>query len=103
MIDFTAWPLLSIVTFLPAAGAVLILLSRVMARGDNPGYDEAVRQLTLLVTVATFVASLVAFSQFDWTNPAYQLTERVPWAFGASYAMGVDGLAMALILLTTFL
>jgi NADH-quinone oxidoreductase subunit M len=96
-------PILSIVTFLPAAGAALILLSRVSAAGDNPGYDRGVRLLTLVFTIATFVASLFAFLAFDWTNPAFQLTESIPWAFGASYAMGVDGLAMSLILLTTFL
>ena len=97
------WPLLSIVTFLPAAGAALILLSRMSARGDNPGYDNGVRLLSLFFTIATFVVSLVAFAAFDPSNPDYQLTEDIPWAFGASYAMGVDTLAMSLILLTTFL
>jgi len=97
------WPLLSIVTFLPAAGALLILLSRVSARGTNPGYDNGVKLLTLFVTIATFIVSLFAFAAFDYTNPEYQLIERVPWAFGASYAMGVDTLAMSLVMLTTFL
>ena len=47
MMDIVAgWPLLSLVTFLPAAGAVLILLSRASARGSNPGYDNGVRLLT---------------------------------------------------------
>ncbi|MGH6952008.1 MAG: NADH-quinone oxidoreductase subunit M [Vitreimonas sp.] len=96
-------PILTIVTFLPAAGAVLILLSRVSAAGMNGGYDSGVRLLTLFVTIATFVASLFAFLAFDPANPDYQLTEHVPWAFGAAYAMGVDGLAMSLILLTNFL
>ncbi len=104
MMDIVAgWPLLSIVTFLPAAGALLILLSRASARGSNPGYDNGVRLLTLFVTIAAFLMSLVAFAVFDWTNPAYQLTETIPWAFGANYAMGVDSLAMSLVLLTTFL
>lgn len=97
------WPLLSIVTFLPSVGAALILLSRVSAAGANGGYDRGVRLLTLFFTIATFVASLFAFLVFDPDNPAYQLTEHVPWAYGAAYAMGVDGLAMSLILLTAFL
>ncbi|MGD9965502.1 MAG: NADH-quinone oxidoreductase subunit M [Hyphomonadaceae bacterium] len=97
------WPILSIVTFLPAAGAILILLSRMSARGENVGYDNGVKLLTLLVTIATFVASLLAFVAFDPGNPEYQLQENIPWAFGASYAMGVDTVAMALVLLTTFL
>jgi NADH-quinone oxidoreductase subunit M len=104
MSEFVAgWPILSIVTFLPAAGAVLILLSRMSARGENVGYDNGVKLLTLLVTIATFIASLFAFAAFDPGNPEYQLQETIPWAFGASYAMGVDTLAMSLVLLTTFL
>jgi NADH-quinone oxidoreductase subunit M len=100
---FAGWPLLSIITFLPAAGAALILLSRVSLRGIDPGYDAGVRLLTLVFTSATFLVSLVAFAAFDPSQPGYQMTENVPWAFGVSYAMGVDALAVTLILLTTFL
>ncbi len=97
------WPILSIVTFLPAAGALLILLARVAARGENVGYDNGVKLLALLITIATFVVSLFAFTGFDFRNPDYQLQESIAWAFGMSYAMGVDTLAMSLIMLTTFL
>ncbi len=100
---FAGWPILSIVTFLPAAGAVLILLSRMSLRGVDAGYDNGVRLLTLIVTIATFLVSLVAFAAFDFNNPAYQFVESVPWAFGSAYRMGVDSLSMSLILLTTFL
>jgi NADH-quinone oxidoreductase subunit M len=97
------WPILTVVTFLPTAGALLILLARMSAKGESPGYDNGVKLLTLLVTVATFIASMFAFAAFDPSNPEYQLTESVPWALGASYAMGVDSLAMTLVILTTFL
>jgi len=97
------WPLLSIVTFLPAAGALLILLSRGSLRGENAGYDNGVRLLTLIITAATFFISLFAFAAFDPNLPGYQLQENIPWAFGMSYALGVDQLAMSLVLLTTFL
>jgi NADH-quinone oxidoreductase subunit M len=97
------WPILSIVTFLPAAGALLILLSRVSLGGENAGYDNGVKILSLVVTTLTFVASLFALAAFDPGNPDYQLTESIPWAFGVSYAMGVDTLAMSLLMLTTFL
>jgi len=100
---FAGWPLLSIMTFLPAAGAVWVLAARAMLRGDNPGFDQGVRLITLIVTIATFVVSLVAFAAFDPARDAFQLTEFHPWAFGVAYAMGVDSLAMTLILLTTFL
>ena len=101
--QMAAWPLLSIVTFLPAAGAVLILLSRMSQRGEDAGYDRGVKLLALLVTLLTFGVSLVAFAAFDPALPGYQLTESAPWAFGASYRMGVDSMAMTLVLLTTFL
>jgi NADH-quinone oxidoreductase subunit M len=94
------WPLLTITTFLPTAGAALILLSRAGLRGESPGYDNGVRVLTLFTTVATLVASLLAFAAFQSNSGVLEETP-IPWAFGASYAMGVDGLAMALILLTT--
>lgn len=100
---FAGWPLLSIITFLPAAGAIWVLAARAMLRGDNPGFDQGVRLITLIVTIATFLVSLVAFAAFDPNNSAFQLTEFHPWAFGVAYAMGVDSLAMTLILLTTFL
>ncbi len=100
---FAGWPLLSIVTFLPTAGALLILLSRVSLRGEDAGYDAGVRLLTLIITSATFFISLFAFAVFDPNAEGFQLVENVPWAFGASYRMGVDSLSMTLVLLTTFL
>jgi NADH-quinone oxidoreductase subunit M len=100
---FAGWPLLSIVTFLPAAGALWVLAARAMLRGDNAGFDQGVRVITLIVTIATFIVSLIAFAAFDPNAAGYQLVENVPWAFGASYAMGVDSLSMALVVLTTFL
>jgi len=103
MTELMHFPWLSIVTFLPGAGAVLILLARVFSRGEDKGYDAAVRLLTLIVTIATFFASLFAFAIFDPAAQGFQLVENLPWALGFSYHMGVDGLSMTLILLTTFL
>ena len=100
---FAGWPLLSVITFMPAAGALLILLSRASQRGDNPGYDAGVKLLTLIITIATFFVSLFAFFAFDPSAEGFQLQESIPWAFGMSYAMGVDQLAMSLVMLTTFL
>ncbi len=103
MTDLAHFPWLSIVTFLPAAGAILILLARMFQKGQDAGYDSGVRLLTLIFTIATFLASLFAFAMFDPNVAAFQLVENVPWAFGASYHLGVDSLGMTLILLTTFL
>ncbi|HWA00864.1 MAG TPA: NADH-quinone oxidoreductase subunit M [Caulobacterales bacterium] len=96
-------PLLSIVTLFPTAGALLILAARAVLPGSNKGFDDGVKLITLMVSIATFVASLVAFANFDFRNPAFQLVEHVPWAFGSAYHLGVDSLSMSLILLTTFL
>jgi NADH-quinone oxidoreductase subunit M len=96
-------PWLSIITFLPAAGALLILATRAAIPGASPGYDNGVRVIALVVTIATFVFNLIALTHFDPTNPNFQLIERVPWALGVEYHMGVDSLGMALMLLTTFL
>ncbi len=97
------WPLLSIVTLLPTAGALLILAARAMLPGENVGFDRGVKLLTLMVTIATFVVSLVAFAAFDFHKPDFQLVENISWAFGSAYHLGVDGLSMSLILLTTFI
>ncbi len=104
MIELLAdWPLLSVLTFMPAAGAVWVLASRAMLRGDNPGFDQGVRLITLIVTAATFFVSLFVFTAFDPAASGYQLVEDAPWAFNIHYRMGVDSLSMTLILLTTFL
>jgi NADH-quinone oxidoreductase subunit M len=96
------WPLLTITTFLPTAGAALILLSRAAQRGESAGYDSGVRLLTLITTLVTLVVSLLAFAVFQENGGALEETP-IAWAFGAAYAMGVDGMAMALVLLTTAL
>jgi NADH-quinone oxidoreductase subunit M len=95
--------ILTLITFLPAAGALLILLARTAAPGNNPALDRGVRAMTLIVTIATFILNLVALARFDWGSASFQLVERMPWAMGVEYHLGVDGLGMALMLLTTFL
>ena len=72
---FPDWPILSIIAFLPAAGALLILLSRMSLRGVDTGYDNGVRLLTLIVTIATFLVSLVAFAAAP--EPGALVTARV--------------------------
>jgi NADH-quinone oxidoreductase subunit M len=70
-------PLLSLVTFLPAAGAALLVAARWMAGPqDNPGFDRGARWLALVVTLATLALSLVALANFDVGSAAFQLIER---------------------------
>ncbi|MGH7365426.1 MAG: NADH-quinone oxidoreductase subunit M [Candidatus Rokuibacteriota bacterium] len=90
--------LLTLVTFLPAAGAVLVLLL--------PRRHEHVTKLaTLGATVVTFVVSLPLYFRFDPTSADYQFVEQKAWipSLGVSYHLGVDGISVLLVLLTTFL
>jgi NADH-quinone oxidoreductase subunit M len=91
-------PLLSVLIWLPILAGVLLLVI-----GDrSPGFG---RWLALGATVATFVASLVLWRDFDRGMAAMQFVEREPWigAFNAWYHLGVDGISMPLIVLTTFI
>ncbi|MCC7329320.1 MAG: NADH-quinone oxidoreductase subunit M [Gammaproteobacteria bacterium] len=94
--------LLSILIALPIAGGILVLAS---GRSDAAAGARAYRWLALLAAVATFVASLPLWTQFDRTTAHMQFVERHAWipAFRVEYFLGVDGFSMPLILLTTFL
>ena len=90
--------LLSVVTFLPAAGAVLVFLL--------PRRQEALtKAAALAVTAAAFTASLPLYWGFDSAVADYQFVELRAWmpTLGISYHLGIDGISLLLVLLTTFL
>ena len=91
-------PILSIVIWLPILGGIAVL-----AAGDRR--PALARQLALAVAVATFVLSIPLWTGFDTRTGAMQFVERHPWieTFNVYYHLGVDGVAMPLILLTTFM
>ncbi len=93
-------PLLSILILLPMAGAFLLAL---IPAGKNQ--DQNVRQVTLLTTVLTFCISLILWFDFSLLRAEYQFVEYHEWLpdFGIVYHLGVDGLSLLLILLSTFL
>ena len=94
------WPLLTIVTFLPLVGAVFIAL----VRGEDAVASRNIRTIALLTTLVTFVVSLGILAQFDLSNPGFQLVEKSRWLGGLfSYHMGVDGISVLFVILTTFL
>ncbi len=96
----TDWPILSTVTFLPLVGAFLILL----IRDDSEAARRNIRNVALLTTVFTFILSIFIWTGFDNTNPGFQMVEKVAWLDrGISYHMGVDGISMLFVILTTFL
>ena len=92
--------ILSVVTFLPLVGAGLILLARLMGKGDAAG---AARWIALVTTLATLAVSAVLVAGFDASSAAYQFVERYVWFAGAEYHMGVDGISILFVLLTAFL
>src|SRR5262249_48860388 len=86
-------PILSILLLVPFAGAVACLFS-------NAG---TARAIALTATLVTFVLSIVMWLNFDVGGPQWQFTERAPIFAGFSYALGIDGIALLLIVLSTFL
>jgi NADH-quinone oxidoreductase subunit M len=88
----------TVVTFLPALGALLVALLPRRA-------EAAQRWGGLVVALATFVASLPLWFRFDGDSPDVQFEVAVAWmpAFGISYHVGIDGISLLLVLLTTFL
>ena len=95
MIEAT-YPLLSIVVFLPLAGALAALVLR---------SADAARWLALGTTLATLAASLPLWAGFDRGTHAFQFIEEYEWipTFNIHYAVGVDGISLLLVLLTTCL
>jgi len=94
------WPILSVVTFLPLIGAALIL----SIRGEDETALRNIRWAALWTTIVTFVLSLLIWLDFDKASPDMQFVERHEWLSGvASYHLGVDGISMLFVILTTFL
>jgi len=93
---FSSWPLLSLVVWLPIAAGVIVMLM-----GNRP---QAVRWFALIVSVLVFLISLPLFFAFDRTTHEFQFQEFMPWisTFNINYHLGVDGISMPLIVLTTF-
>ena len=97
----TDWPILSTVTFLPLLGAAFILL----IRGDEATIARNSRHVALWTSVVAFGISLLLILDFDTTTAEFQFEEYAPWLpeFGIGYHLGVDGISVFFLLLTTFL
>lgn len=91
-------PLLSLIVWLPIFGGLLVL-----ANGDDRGLFKS-RSLSLVIALATFILSIPLYTQFDSGTHLMQFQELTPWisTFNINYHLGVDGISMPLILLTTF-
>ena len=90
--------IVSITLFAPLVGlGAILLVPRVKV--------TAIKSLGIGFSVATFFLSLALYASFDAANPGFQFVQKIPWigTFDVSYHVGVDGLSLLLILLTTFL
>src|SRR5882757_3635757 len=96
----TSWPILSVVTFLPVLGALVIYLSR----GDDEAARRNSRWIALWTTLVTFAVSLILVWRFDASNPDFQFIEKASWVANTmTYHMGVDGISLPFVILTTAL
>ena len=90
--------ILSVLTFLPLIGIALIIITR----GESQG---VIKCITLITALINFFISLFLYRDFDLTTHKFQFTRTIPWIkeYGISYHVGIDGITLFLILLTTFL
>ncbi|VAW97613.1 NADH-ubiquinone oxidoreductase chain M [hydrothermal vent metagenome] len=95
---FMDWPLLSLVIWTPVIGGILVL-----ATGSDKNAMEA-KVLTLVVSIVTFLLSLPLYTDFNTQVSTMQFVEQMSWIerFNINYHLGVDGISMPLILLTSF-
>ena len=94
------WPLLSVLIFLPLVGAAFVFA----VRGDDEIVARNARSVALWTSTITFALSLLLWTGFDSSSSEFQFEERADWiAEGITYHLGVDGISVLFILLTTLL
>jgi NADH-quinone oxidoreductase subunit M len=98
MLDF---PLLSMMTFLPLVGVIIILL----IRGEEKVVAQNSKHVAFYVSLFTLAFGLYMFQNFDPAQTGFQFEERSGWLkpFGITYHMGVDGISMLFVLLSVLL
>jgi NADH-quinone oxidoreductase subunit M len=96
-----SWPILSVVTFLPLVGALFCLV----VNGPKEAVDRNCRSAALITSLATFLISLVLWVGFDPTKAGFQFEEKLAWvpALNIGYHMGIDGISLFFVLLSTLL
>ncbi len=107
-------PWLSLLTFLPLVGALSIALRQITAKREANGavganeqasIDAVSRRIAMLFTLGAFILSVfITVAYYDPSEAGYQLVESAPWlGQGVGYKMGVDGISILFVLLTTFI
>ncbi|TVS04596.1 MAG: NADH-quinone oxidoreductase subunit M [Rhodobacteraceae bacterium] len=92
--------LLSIITFTPAIAAAILAI---FLRGEDEAAQNNAKWVALVATLATFAASLILLIGFDPQDTGFQFVEEHDWIMGFTYKMGVDGISILFVMLTTAL
>ncbi|MFC3615751.1 NADH-quinone oxidoreductase subunit M [Lutimaribacter marinistellae] len=92
--------ILSIVTFIPALAAAILAL---FLRGEDAAAQKNAKWVALFATTVTFLVSIGIYTGFDPNDTGFQMVEEAEWMFGLKYKMGVDGISVLFVLLTTFI
>ncbi|MEL6268074.1 MAG: proton-conducting transporter membrane subunit, partial [Pseudomonadota bacterium] len=95
----TDLPLLTLILAIPAIGALILVA---FLRGEDEAAALNAKRLGLLVTTFTFVLSLPLMTDFDPNDTGFQFVEEGVWFGGLSYKLGIDGISMPFVMLTTF-
>jgi len=99
-------PILSLIIFIPLIGACVLMITSAFA-SDGPGREQIEKnapRVALAASIAVFILSILLVMDFDPTSAEFQFTEDTPWLGGGiEYRLGVDGISILFILLTTFL
>jgi NADH-quinone oxidoreductase subunit M len=95
------WPILSLVTFLPLVGALFCLV----VQGPKEAVDRNCRSAALITSLVTFLISLLLWVRFDSTKAGFQFEEKLAWVpeLNIGYHMGIDGISLFFVLLSTLL
>jgi len=94
--------MLSILTFFPLVGVILLLALKPVLKREP---DNTVKGIAIGTSAVTFVLSIVVLLMYDSSVAALQLVEQADWipSWGIQYYMGVDGISILMVLLTTFI
>ena len=95
-----SWPLLSVIIFMPFVGGIIILFIK-----EDENTANNIKWSAFLTSIGVFILSLILWLQFDYSNPSYQFEEKFRWFadYNFFYHIGVDGISLFMILLSTFL
>ena len=92
------FPILSSLILLPTIGAIFILFGR-----SSPNYNSA-KNISLFISLANFVLSLYLWYIFDKNNPGFQFVEERKWLENfINYKVGIDGISILFVILTSFI